>query len=163
MEIWTDIGIGVFATVICIIGVLGSFLPIIPGPPISFGGMWLLQLQNEAPFSTRELIFWFIAVAVITILDYVIPSIGTKKFGGSKYGVWGSTIGIVVGLFIPPFGIILGPAIGAFAGELIYQKKADVAFKAAIGSFLGFLAGTFLKFIVTFTILIIVVWQGFFG
>ena len=163
MEFWTDIGIGIFASILCVLGVLGSFLPIIPGPPISFGGMWLLQLQEIPPFTRRELIVWFVVVAIITVLDYVIPTIGTKKFGGSKYGVWGSTIGIILGLFVPPFGIILGPAVGAFVGELIYQKKTDVAFKAAVGSFLGFLAGTALKFIVTITILVMVIWQGFFG
>jgi len=88
--------------------------------------------------------------------------LGTKKLGGSKYGVWGSTIGIIVGLFFGPVGIILGPALGAFIGELIYQKKADVAFKAALGSFIGFLAGTVLKFGVTIIILGMVIWYGYF-
>ncbi len=101
-------------------------------------------------------------MAVITVLDYVIPSVGTKKLGGSKYGVWGSTIGIIVGLFFGPLGIILGPAVGAFIGELIYQKQADVALKAALGSFVGFLAGTILKFGVTIIILGMVIWNGYF-
>lgn len=162
MEIWLDIVIASIATVICIVGVVGSFLPIIPGPPISFGGMLLLQLQETGPFSTNKLILWLIIVAAITALDYVIPSLGTKKLGGSKYGIWGSTLGIVVGLFFGPLGIILGPAIGAFIGELIYQKKADVALKAALGSFIGFLAGTILKFGVTIIILGMVIWYGYF-
>lgn len=162
MEVWYDIGIASLATIICIVGVIGSFLPVIPGPPISFGGMLLLQLQETGPFTTNRLITWFIIVVVITVLDYVIPTVGTKKLGGSKYGVWGSTLGMIVGLFFGPLGIILGPALGAFVGELIYQKKPDIALKAALGSFIGFLAGTILKFLVTFIILGMVIWNGFF-
>ena len=124
--------------------------------------MLLLQLQEVAPFSKRELLFWFVAVVIITVLDYVIPTMGTKKFGGSKYGVWGSTIGMVLGLFVPPLGIIFGPAVGAFVGEMIYQKNTRLAYRAAVGSFLGFLAGTALKFIISMTILVLVIWQGFF-
>jgi len=158
--IWQDILIVAFASIICLGGVIGSFLPIIPGPPISYGGMLLLQLQKTSPFSQKEMLIWLVVIGVITALDYIIPSLGTKKLGGSKFGVWGSTAGMVLGLFAGPFGIILGPAIGAFVGEIIYQKNAKIAFKAAIGSFIGFVAGTLLKLIVTAFVLGMVLYKG---
>ncbi len=158
--IWQDILIVVIAIIVCLSGVVGSFLPVIPGPPISYGGMLLLQLQETPPFSTSQMIMWLLITAGITTLDYIIPSLGTKKLGGSKYGIWGSTDGMIVGLFFGPVGIILGPAIGAFAGELIYQKDAKIAGKAALGSFIGFVAGTLLKLIVTLIMLWLVVWNG---
>ncbi|MGB3467013.1 MAG: DUF456 domain-containing protein [Cyclobacteriaceae bacterium] len=160
--IWTDVLIASVATVLCLVGVLGSFLPVLPGPPVSYLGMLSLQLQEVKPFTTKELVVWFVIIALITGLDYIIPLIGTKRFGGSKYGAWGSTIGIVVGLFLGPIGIVLGPAIGAFIGELIYQRDVNVALKAALGSFIGFLAGTFLKVISCLVLLGLVIWQGFF-
>ncbi|HEX6982986.1 MAG TPA: DUF456 domain-containing protein [Balneolaceae bacterium] len=136
------IGIGCIVT-----GFLGSLLPVLPGPPLSYVGLVLLQFA-EAPFSLQFLIIWALIVAVIVALDYIIPAWGTKKFGGSPYGVWGSVIGLIAGIFFfPPFGMILGPLIGAFAGELIAGKTSDKAIRSALGSFAGFLMGTILKVI----------------
>lgn len=89
-----------------------------------------------------------LATVVIVVLDYVIPAQGTKRFGGSKYGIWGTNLGLLIGLFIPPFGFIIGPFVGAFIGELLFdQNNINRAFKAATGSFIGFLASTFMKFV----------------
>jgi hypothetical protein len=87
----------------------------------------------------------------VYILDYIIPALGTKKFGGSKYGIIGTTVGLLIGLiFLGPFGIIIGPFIGAFTGELIHDNEnSNRALKAAFGSFIGFLFSTGLKFIVS--------------
>jgi uncharacterized protein YqgC (DUF456 family) len=86
---------------------------------------------------------------LIWVIDYFIPAMGTKKFGGSKYGVIGTMIGLILGLlFFPPFGIIIGPFLGAYIGEMIKDNKdKNRALKAAFGSFIGFLTSTFLKFI----------------
>ncbi len=158
-----DIFWAVLAVLLGLIGIIGSFLPVLPGPPISFFGLLILQLQEEAPFSLKYLLIWLVVVIIITALDYVVPLLGTKKWGGSKYGIWGSTIGLVLGLFLfPPFGFIIGPMIGAFVGEVIYQKDRDKAFRAAVGSFIGFLAGTALKFVCTAIILYQIVSNGFF-
>lgn len=128
-------------------GFLGSFLPVIPGPPLSYGGLLVLQLTSPHPFSLQFLIIWALVVIVLMILDNVIPAYGTKKFGGSAYGVWGCIVGMVIGIFFSPIGLVVGPLAGAFVGELIGGKNSDQALRSAWGSFLGFLAGTILKVI----------------
>ena len=82
---------------------------------------------------------------VVTILDYIVPVWGTKKFGGSKYGTRGATVGLIIGLFLGPVGIIIGPLIGAFVGEMIFKDDMNYAVKAGFGSLLGFLTGIGLK------------------
>ena len=98
----------------------------------------------------------FIAV-LVTVMDYIIPALGTKKFGGTKYGMWGTTIGLIIGLVMPiPLGFLLGALIGAYVGEMLYDSKdTKRALKAAFGSFIGFLSSTFLKFTVTAWFLVI--------
>jgi uncharacterized protein YqgC (DUF456 family) len=142
-----DITWSVLGGILMVVGLVGCFLPIIPGPPLSYFGLIVLQFKEQAPFSTKFLIIWAVVVIAVTALDYVVPAYGTKKFGGTKYGIWGCTIGLIVGLWMGPIGIILGPFLGALIGELIGGKSSDVAFKAALGSFVGFLVGTLLKLI----------------
>ena len=134
--------------ILVIIGMLGSILPLIPGPPIAYGGLLLQQLRDEAPFSMGFMIFWGIIMLVSMILDYFIPIWGTKKFGGTKYGVWGCTLGFIAAFWLGPWGVIIGPFVGAFIGEMIAQNNSSIALKAAIGSFAGFLAGSFLKLVI---------------
>ena len=139
------IGLGVL---FIISGILGCVLPVIPGPPLSYVGLLLLHFTERYQFSTRFLIIWAVITVVIYALDYIIPAWGTKRFGGSKRGVWGSVIGLVVGLFFfPPFGIIIGPFAGAVIGELTSGKDSGSALKSGFGSFVGFLTGTLLKLI----------------
>lgn len=132
-----------------LVGLVGSFLPILPGPPLSWLGLLLLYLTKAIPDD-----WWVLgptlAVAIIVFaLDYIIPAIGAKKFGGTKAGMIGTTIGLIVGILAPiPGGIIIGPFLGALVGELSNKADKKTAVKAAFGSFLGFLTGTFLKFVV---------------
>jgi uncharacterized protein len=128
-------------------GIAGCLLPILPGPPLCFAGLLMLQLRSTSPFTTNFLMVMGMVTLAITLLDYLIPSYSTKKFGGSKYGVWGCTIGLVIGLWLGPIGIVLGPFVGAFIGEIISNNSSDKALKAAFGSFVGFLAGTLLKLV----------------
>nr|WP_319570436.1 DUF456 domain-containing protein [uncultured Draconibacterium sp.] len=143
-----DILLIVLGALFIISGVLGCVLPIIPGPPLSYIGLLLLHFTERYQFSSKFLIIWAIITVVVYVLDYLIPAWGTKKFGGSKRGIFGSIIGLVIGMFFfPPFGIIIGPFIGAVVGELTIGKDSGAALKSGFGSFLGFLAGTLLKLI----------------
>ena len=143
-----DIFLLLFGFVLVLLGIIGSFLPVLPGPLTSWFGLLLLYLTKTVPMNYTFL-GWTLALSIfIWLLDYFLPVIGTKKFGGSKFGIIGTSIGMVIGiLFFPPFGLIIGPFIGAFIGELIKNhKNTKSAFKAAFGSFIGFLTSTLLKF-----------------
>lgn len=138
------------------VGILGSFLPVLPGPPISWVGLLLLHATSVITMNWTFLGITLVIALIVFALDYVIPAIGTKKFGGTKAGVIGTTIGLLVALIFPvlgPFGIIIWPFIGALVGELLNKADKKTATKAAFGSFLGFLTGTFLKFMVTIVFL----------
>ncbi|NJM26309.1 MAG: DUF456 domain-containing protein [Bacteroidia bacterium] len=143
-----DILLMVLGIVCLIVGLIGCVLPFLPGPPIAYAGLLMQQLKSEAPFSTSFLLWWAAITIAVTILDYVVPAYGTKRFGGSKYGMWGSAIGVVAGLFFPPWGLILGPFVGAFVGEMMANNDSNKAMRAAWGSFIGFLFGTLIKVVV---------------
>lgn len=143
-----EVFIVVCAVILMVAGLVGCFLPFLPGPPLSYVALWLLQLRNEPPFSTQFLLIMGGITVVITVLDYFIPIWGTKKFGGTDYGVWGCTIGLIIGFAFGPIGIIVGPFLGAFAGEMIASKDSTRAWRSALGSFIGFVAGTLLKLVV---------------
>lgn len=144
-----DIILVIVGGLLMVLGLIGSFLPILPGPLTSWVGLLVLHFTEAIPTNWTFLIITLIIAVAIWVLDYFIPAIGTKKFGGSKYGVVGTTIGLFVGLFSPiPGGIIIGPFAGALVGELINDNDSQKALKAAFGSFLGFLTSTLLKFVV---------------
>jgi len=131
-----------------IIGIAGCALPVLPGPPLSYVALLLLHFTERHSFSGNFLLTWGIITAAVTLIDYWIPVWGAKKFGASRIGVWGSVIGLLIGLiFFPPFGIILGPFAGAVVGELLSGKNSRLAVKAGFGSFVGFLSGIMLKLI----------------
>lgn len=150
----------------CVIaGVFGSFLPVLPGPSLSWVGLALLYFTSAVPANYWILVISLLVTIALTILDYIIPAKGTKKFGGSKYGIWGTNIGLIVGIFAPiPLGFIIGPFVGALVGELLYDyKDHQRALKAATGSLLGFLASSFMKFVVCMMYLglfLWIVWQN---
>jgi len=135
-----------------ILGIAGCLLPLLPGPPLSYLGLVAIHLTSKIDFSSKFLIWWGIIVIIVLVLDYVIPIWGTKIFGGSKFGVWGSMVGLLAGLFIPPIGVIIGPFMGAVAGEMLGGNRQH-ALKAGFGSFIGFLAGTVVKLLVSLIML----------
>lgn len=139
--------LAILGGLLIIVGLLGALLPILPGPPLSFIGLLLLHFTRWADFSTQFLVIMGLLALLVTAVDYVVPMWGTKKFGGSKAGIRGSTIGLVIGVFFfPPIGIIVGPFLGALIAELmINSDDFNKALKSGIGSLVGFLMGTGLK------------------
>lgn len=131
--------------VLLLTGLIGSFLPVLPGPPISFAGLLLIHFWGGHPFSNILLFSYAGLALVLLILDYYLPVWTTKKFGGSKAGQWGATVGVLLGLFAGPWGIFLGPLLGAYIGELLNGRKNQDAWRSAQGAFFGFLLGTGLK------------------
>ncbi len=146
-----DIVLLFIGLVLMLTGILGSFLPVLPGPPISWLGLLMLILTNAVPND-----WWFLGITLVVALivftmDYLIPAMGTRKFGGSRAGMIGTMAGLVVAILFPIlglFGIVIWPFVGAFVGELLNKSDQKSALKAAFGSFIGFLTGTFLKFLV---------------
>ena len=128
-----------------IVGIAGCLLPVLPGPPLSYLGLVVLHFTRFADISKNMFIILGIVAVVVTVVDYIVPIWGTKKFGGSKYGMRGATVGLIIGLFLGPLGIIIGPFIGAVVGELIFRDDIKYALKAGFGSLLGFLTGVGLK------------------
>ena len=165
-----DIFLLLVSGIFMLLGIAGSFLPVLPGPLTSWIGLLILHLTDAVPLSWIFLIITLIIAVLILVLDYIIPALGTKKFGGSKAGVIGTTLGLLVALFFPIFGffgIIIWPFVGALVGELLNRTDSDKVVKAALGSFIGFLTGTFLKFITAIIFLgiyikdLIAYWQNF--
>lgn len=158
-----DIVLIVLGAICLLVGIIGCVAPVLPGVPLAYLGLLLLHWTERVQFSWQFLTVWAVIVVVIQLLDYFIPAWGTKKFGGTKWGVWGSTIGLFVGLFMGPMGIVIGPFVGAVVGELLYfnrhpqtaQSSDEIeknsqfnrALRAGLGSFIGLLIGTILKLI----------------
>lgn len=159
-----DFIVSALAVLAGIIGIAGSILPGLPGTPVSWLGLLILYIWGNGTnaageeISMRTLIVWAIVVAIVSVIDYVVPMWFTKVTGGSKYAERGALVGLIAGIILTPIGMILGSFLGAFLFELYYTRKgAGQALKAAIGSFLGFITGTGLKTIVA----VIIMWKIF--
>lgn len=145
-----DILLLIVAAILLITGMLGSFLPVLPGVPLSWLGLLLFYLTSVVPVNYTFLGVTLLVTILVVVLQYAIPALGSKYFGGSKPGMIGATIGLIIGVFIPvPFGIILGAFGGAFLGEIINKSDSRTAMRAAFGSFVGLLASTFMEFIIS--------------
>ena len=166
-----EIVLVVFAFLFLLTGLAGSVIPALPGPPISYIGLLLLQWSGRGEFSTVFLIVWAVITAVVMVADNILPAWMTKRFGGSRAAVIGSILGLIIGMiFFAPIGLLAGPFLGALAGELIntgIQAKRGKnnsdnnteinssnvsnnarALKAALGAFLAFIVGTGAKLII---------------
>ena len=143
-----DIILIVISALCLIVGLAGCVLPMVPGPPVAYLGLVILHFTDKVEYTTTQLIVWLLIVAVLQVLDYFTPMLGSKYSGGSKWGNWGCIIGTLVGLLFLPWGIILGPFLGAVIGELLGNKEFSQALKSGFGSLIGFILGTLLKFVV---------------
>ena len=147
--IYNNMWINIIAVIIGLVGLVGCFLPVLPGPPISWGALLLLYFFGNGEMSLRFLLIWLGVTIIVTILDYVVPAQFTRVTGGSKAAGRGSMIGLLVGLiFFPPWGMLIGAFLGALLAEVLVNRSSIAdSVKPALGSFLGFLAGTFFKFV----------------
>lgn len=143
-----EIFIAILGALLVVVGLLGTFIPMLPGTPISYAGLLLLLLIPGCTLTWKFFLVWGIIVVVLQVLNYFIPIWGVNKFGGTKYGQWGSVLGVIVGLFAGPLGIVVGPFVGAVLGELIGGMSLDKSLKAGFGSFVGTFVGMVLGIIV---------------
>ena len=156
------------AIVFIIVGIVGDVVPGLPGVPISYAAMLLIHFFTGINYSSETLVIYGIICVFITILDYFVPIWGTKKFGGTKAGVRGSTMGLVIGVVVLPIlgivigpfgliGILAGPFFGAYIGEKMGGVDDRLAWRSAFGSFVGFVAGTLLKVVYSIVVGFVVI------
>lgn len=141
----------IIITLMFIMGFVGLIFPIIPSVLFIFGGILLYGLFYS--FEPFGLFFWTVQILFVILLfaaDYIANMVGVKKYGGTKAGIWGSTIGLLVGPFVIPFvGILIGPFIGAFLAEILVHKQDPVsASKIGLGSVVGFISSVITKGII---------------
>ncbi len=145
-----DILLIIIGLILIIVGIIGCVVPGLPGPFSAWLGLLVTMLAKSIPDDWSLIGITLFATIIISVLDYFIPAVGTKKFGGSKYGVYGAVIGLLVGIFTPiPGGILIGPFVGAFIGEYLKNNDVSTALKAAFGAFIGFLASTGMQLILS--------------
>lgn len=148
----------ILALVFGIVGLLGSILPALPGAPFSYLGLLLLLPCEGVEISAASLWVYGIFLAIVSILDYIAPVWLTNLSGGGKQATRGSMAGLIAGLFFfPPWGLIIGPFVGAFIGELMEGSSKGKALKVALMSFVGFLLTTGMKMIYSGVLLFMIV------
>jgi|26BtaG_2_1085354.scaffolds.fasta_scaffold00098_5 hypothetical protein len=139
MDEWV---IHVLFLMVMFVGVLGAILPVLPGAPITFGTLITAKILQFSDLNWWLIVIFGGLTLLGVLLDYLIPIVATKKMGGSKYGIVGMILGLIIGIIFAPFGfvsIIISPFLGALIGELIYDTKNHKrAFTAALGSVVGY-------------------------
>lgn len=143
----TNLLVALGSLALILFGAVGSFLPILPGPPLSFAGLWIYGwYTGYEKITPAVLIIFGILSALTFVVDVIAPALGARGYKASRYGTVGSMLGAFLGIFIlGPIGIIVGPLVGGFAGEMIHAGNTEKATKTAIGSFIGFILGSFFK------------------
>ena len=145
VTVWIIVGI-----ILLLAGIVGCVLPFLPGPPLCFLALLVQQFNSEPPFTSRFMWIWAGVTILVVVLEYLIPAYGTKRYGGTRYGVWGCTIGLIAGTLVWPPGNYHWTICGSLRGEILANQDSQTAFRSALGSFVGFLMGTLLKLIVCF-------------
>jgi len=163
---WFEIVIFILALLVMLVGLAGIILPVIPGVPIIFGAAFLYALLTDfATISSQTIIIFAVLTVLSLLLDWLATAVGVKKMGGSYIGMIGAFVGMIVGLLLPGVGIIgfvIGAFVGAFLFEWLISKKAQVALRAGFGSFIGFIAGGLLKFVIGVAMIGLFVWEVLF-
>tara|TARA_B110000438_G_scaffold178506_1_gene170619 strand:+ start:384 stop:866 length:483 start_codon:yes stop_codon:yes gene_type:complete len=142
---------------ILLLGIIGCFVPVMPGPPISYVALLVFHFFSSYNIDKNTLWLWALIVIVVTVFDLWVQIYGVKKFGGTKKAVNGSIIGLIIGIFLfPPFGIIIGPFLGAFIGAKMDDSDVNKSLKIALGALAGFILGTIVKLSVSLYIIYII-------
>lgn len=155
-----DVVFSILAVVCAIIGIIGSIVPALPGPPIAYVGIVLMAFTSGHPYSWVALVVYCVFMIIVQVADFYLPVKVTEKFGGSPYAKRGTLIGVFAGMFVPmPWtiaAIILFPFVGALIGEKLWDKSAPAGhvFKVGLGSFLAFIIGTGAKLIYSWVVLV---------
>ena len=145
-----DILLMVLAFLLLVASIVGCVLPVLPGPPLAYAGILLLHLTDKIHFTTHQLVIWLVVVVVLQVVDYITPLLGSKYSGGTSFGNRGCIAGTILGMFFMPWGLIIGPFVGAIAGEMMGGQDLAQAIRAGIGTLLGYLFGTLMKVVVCF-------------
>jgi uncharacterized protein len=158
-----DVAIGLVSAILIVMGGLGSLLPVLPGTPLSFGGLWLWAWHtNYETITPTVLLVFGILTALTFVIDFFAPALGAKGYKATRYGVIGSMLGAFLGVFVMgPIGIILGPFIGGFLGEILASKGYEHATRVAWGSFVGLVIGALFKLALVMAMLVYFIYSLF--
>jgi uncharacterized protein YqgC (DUF456 family) len=137
----------ILGLLLAFVGLIGCFLPVIPGPPLSYASLFIISIAKKwEPFSATFLLIMGAVLVAVSVVDYVFPAIGARRYGASKTGIWFSIIGMLVGVFfIPPWGMFIGAFAGAVIGEITLGKRGKAALRAGWGILVGTIAGIGIK------------------
>lgn len=139
-----ELALTILGALAIVVAFVGCVVPVIPGPVIGFGGL-LCLLATPHPPSVLMLVAMGLLIAVVTVADYVVPAMGARRFNCTRWGTTGCFVGTLVGVFFFPVGLVAGPFLGAFVGELIAGRPVHAAAQGGVGALLGFLSGVFIK------------------
>lgn len=153
-----DTFLAIMALLLALIGLAGCILPVLPGTPICYVGLLLISWTEYSTIENSTLVMFLIVTVAVSLADYLLPAWLSRRFGGSTRGAWGATIGMIVGLFCGPMGLVLGPFVGAVLGEMtVNRDDMNKAIKVGFGAFLSFIVGTGLKMIASIAMLVAIV------
>jgi uncharacterized protein YqgC (DUF456 family) len=151
--------IQIVCIILLVVGMIGTFLPVLPGLLLSLAGVLIYKFGTDAPLSMVYVWIFVFLTALSVVLNYVIPARTNRKYGGTRWGSVGSVVGTIIGLlFIPiPFGFLIGMFLGVFIGELLHDASdKKKAWNSTKGAFIGFLYGTGFNFIVGLAMFLVV-------
>ena len=141
-----DIALWIVAAAAVLLGIAGMVLPLLPGTPLLFGGLWLAAwLDGYTRVSVTVVVALGVMAVLAWVVDYVAATLGVKRVGASGKAVAGAAIGTVIGLFAGLPGLVLGPVIGAMAGEWLARRDAAQAGRAGLAAGLGFIVAVAAK------------------
>lgn len=140
----------IIGAILSVAGIAGCIIPALPGPPLNYVALVILKFAAPESFSFSFLITWGILTLIVVVLDYVLPIVGAKRYNASRYGIWGSIIGMLIGIiFFPPWGMITGLLIGAIIGELIAGKENSEALRVGLATFFSSLIMIIVKLVIS--------------